>query len=62
MSIERQLEIAHLKLLQASVDLIEKDKIIAALDKQLAACQGQLRRSTLPFKRDQVPALLRRQI
>ena len=58
------------KLLQASVDLIEKDKQIEALkaeneakDRRIAALEGELRRSKLPFKRDQIaPALLRRQI
>jgi multidrug resistance efflux pump len=52
-----------LKLLQASVDLHEKDKHIAALkeqldarDKRIAALEGQMRRSKTPFKRDQTDA------
>lgn len=71
-SIEQQLEAANRKLLQASIDLLEKDKIIAALqsslalqDKQLAAVQGQMRRATVAFNRDinhATPALLRPQI
>lgn len=64
------------KMLKASNDLIEKDKEIAALkaivtefralvekqDARIAALEGQSRRSTLPFKRDQTPALLRPQV
>jgi hypothetical protein len=47
------------KLLQASIDMIEKDNEIAALkqqlaarDRRIAALEGQARRSTPPFKRD----------
>jgi hypothetical protein len=52
-------------MLRASVDLIEKDKQIAALkeqlaakDKRIAALEGNARRSTPPFD---TPALLRPQ-
>jgi vacuolar-type H+-ATPase subunit D/Vma8 len=48
------------KLLQASIDLIEKDNEIAALkaqlearDRRIAALEGHARRSIPPFKRDQ---------
>jgi 2-C-methyl-D-erythritol 4-phosphate cytidylyltransferase len=56
------------KLLQASIDMIEKDREIsdlkaqiAARDKRIAMLEGASQRSRLPFKRDLVPALLRRQ-
>lgn len=62
-------------LLKASNDLIAKDKEVAALNKiiaeykamvvrqeaRIAALEGASRRSKLPFKRDQTPALLRPQ-
>lgn len=60
-SIEQQLDIASEKLLQSSVDLLEKDRIIAALrsslalqDTRIAALEAQQRRSALPFRRDQI--------
>ena len=49
-----------LKLLQASVEMFEKDEQIATLkaqlaerDKRIAALEGQSRRTALPFRRDQ---------
>jgi hypothetical protein len=66
-SIEQQLDEANVKLLQASIDLLEKDNEIAELkvqldvrDKRIAALEGAARRSTLPFKRDQTTPALRR--
>lgn len=56
-------------LLKASIESAKKDREIMALkatladrDAQIAALQAQMRRSTLPFKRDlTIPALLRPQ-
>lgn len=68
-SIEQLLERAQAKLLQASVDMIAKDKQIAALKLKVALqterigiLEAQVQRSRLPFKRDlTTPALLRPQ-
>lgn len=62
-------------LLKASIDMSAKDKEIAALNviaaelrktvalqlQRIASLEGSARRSTTPFKRDQIPALLRPQ-
>jgi hypothetical protein len=66
---EKLLARAHVKLLQASIDLLDKDNEIAELkhqlaarDKRIAALEGAARRAALPFRRDQtIPALLRPQ-
>lgn len=68
-AIESLLDQANTRLLQASLSLIEQRREIGALKKVLAqqealitSLQAQMRRSTLPFKRDlTVPALLRPQ-
>lgn len=73
MSVEQKLlaliDRGNRKLLQASVDLLDKDTEIADLraqlaarDKRIATLEGSARRSALPFRRDQLPALLRPQI
>jgi hypothetical protein len=48
------------KLLQASLDIAALKADNARKDAQIAALQAQVQRSKLPFKRDMVPAILRR--
>jgi hypothetical protein len=69
-SIEQLLEQSQMKLLQASVDQVNKDIEITALketvrlqEAQITALQCRLQRAAIPFhsRAGTVPALLRRQ-